>query len=306
MPNNTFEDYKIAIKRKYEEEKEGEHFNYLNAPTRAKLRDLCWEIFERQDTHSDDLTTFNAFFGFPFDLSIRNRFRDEIDKFRPIETYFKGETDPTNVAAVNLGAILLDFHPRPFSKFRTTNLIDEDQEIVDNVGFELGAEKQEGVLVISTGKYSLVGSKQMSFLGSKNQKFRETLSKKSKGEKVSIVLICCLVSLSIYLAFLKKECMQWTNDHYEFVDCDLEEEGVIRFAAIEPLDKRVEDLRKIRVCDTTIFFNKNDAPLVWYAKTGDSIEYFNQAAPHPLDEGKYLKPITAYMIKKHINGKPCH
>ena len=41
MQNNTFEDYKNAVKKKYEIEKDGEHFVYLNNPTRARLRNLC-------------------------------------------------------------------------------------------------------------------------------------------------------------------------------------------------------------------------------------------------------------------------
>ena len=301
MPNNTFEDYKIAVKKKYEVEKEGRHSNFLSSPTRAKLRDLCWEIFERGDLHRDDLIVFNSFFGFAFDLSIRNKFREEIDKFRPIETFFKGETDPANVEAVNLGAILLDFHPRPFSKFRVTDLMDADKEIDKIVDFEFDTNRVEDVSVVPMGVDLPIGSKQRPFLGSIKQKFL----KKSKGEILSVAFICCSVPSSIYLTFFKKECMQWSNDHYEFVDCDLKVEGFASYVAIAPLDERVVDLKKIKVCDTTTFFNKNEEPVTKYAKTGDSIEYFNQFAPHPLVSGKYLKPITKHMIRKYVNGTPC-
>lgn len=98
--------------------------------------------------------------------------------------------------------------------------------------------------------------------------------------------------------------MQWSDDHYEVVDCDLEVKDPGSFTEIIPLDKRVIDLKKINVCDTTTFFNKNEEPVIWYGKTGDSIEYFNQFAPHPLVAGRYLKPITVYMIREHINSKP--
>ena len=54
MPNNTFEDYKKAVKKKYEKEKNSEHSFYLEIPTRGKLRTLCWELFQQQNRNQDD------------------------------------------------------------------------------------------------------------------------------------------------------------------------------------------------------------------------------------------------------------
>lgn len=204
MPNNTFEDYKIAVKKKFKEEKEGRHSNYLSSPTRAKLRDLCWEIFERQDSHPDDLTVFNSFFGFPFDLATKNKFREEIDKFRPIETFFKEATDPTNVDAVNLGAILLDFHPRPFSKFRTCDLVGVDKESDNLSDLELHNKNADGALLIAGSENTAtVGTKTAFFVGIKDR-FLESLVKKSKWEIVGVALIFSLLFIVTYLAFLKK------------------------------------------------------------------------------------------------------
>ncbi|MRX68319.1 hypothetical protein SAMN06265349_103421 [Flavobacterium resistens] len=114
--NNTLEEYKKAIKIKYELEKEGEHFDYLYNPSRGKLRDLCWLIFENKPTQ-DDLNVFKNLLCLDFDHTKKNKFKEQKDKFRPIETFFKGETDPSNIDAINLAAILVDFQPRPFKKF---------------------------------------------------------------------------------------------------------------------------------------------------------------------------------------------
>ncbi|TDP02284.1 hypothetical protein [Flavobacterium sp. 245] len=114
--NNTLEAYKKAIKIKYELEKEGEYFDYLYSPSRGKLRDLCWLIFENNPSQ-DDLNVFRNLLGLDFDHTKKNKFKEQKDKFRPIETFFKGETDPSNIDAINLAAILVDFQPRPFKRF---------------------------------------------------------------------------------------------------------------------------------------------------------------------------------------------
>ena len=107
MQKITFEDYKKAVKKKYEKEKNSEHSFYLEIPTRGKLRTLCWELFQQQNRNQDDLNVFSSLLGLPFDINRKNKFDEQIDKFRPIEKYFKGETDPANVEAVNMAAILV-------------------------------------------------------------------------------------------------------------------------------------------------------------------------------------------------------
>nr|WP_294779321.1 hypothetical protein [uncultured Flavobacterium sp.] len=116
MNNNTLKQYKKAIRAKYEIEKEGKYFDYLYKPSRGKLRDLCWLIFENNPSQ-DDLNVFRNLLGLEFDHTKKNKFKEKKDKFRPIETFFKGETDPANIDVVNMAAILVDFQPRPFKKF---------------------------------------------------------------------------------------------------------------------------------------------------------------------------------------------
>ena len=124
--NNTLEDlYKKAVKEKYEEAKNGDDFFFLNAPTRGKLNKLCWEKFTNNDMHSNDLNVFNSLLGISFDINSKNKFKKEADVFRPVEKFFKGETDPDKIEVVDMAAILVDFQPRPFNKFRR-KVDDED------------------------------------------------------------------------------------------------------------------------------------------------------------------------------------
>lgn len=124
MKNNTLQQYKNAIRKKYEIEKEGKYFDYLYKPSRGKLRDLCWLIFENNPT-KEDLNVFSNLLGLDFDHTKKNKFKEKKDKFRPIETFFKGETDPSNIDAINMAAILVDFHPRPFKKFYENSKTEE-------------------------------------------------------------------------------------------------------------------------------------------------------------------------------------
>jgi hypothetical protein len=124
MQNNTLEKYKKAIRKKYDIEKEGRYFDYLYKPSRGKLRDLCWLIFEN-NTAKEDLNVFSNFLSMDFDHTKKNKFKEKKDKFRPIETFFKGETDLSNIDAINMAAIMVDFHPRPFKKFYENSKTDE-------------------------------------------------------------------------------------------------------------------------------------------------------------------------------------
>ncbi|MTH15675.1 hypothetical protein [Flavobacterium sp. LC2016-01] len=137
--NNTLEEYKKGIKIKYELEKEGEHFDYLYSPSRGKLRDLCWLIFENKPTQ-DDLNVFRNLLCLDFDHTKKNKFKEQKDKFRPIETFFKGETDPSNIDAINLAAIMVDFQPRPFKRFNEKCRIEETKMVENAERSKVSAE----------------------------------------------------------------------------------------------------------------------------------------------------------------------
>ncbi|WP_228012069.1 hypothetical protein [Flavobacterium hungaricum] len=128
MNNNTLKQYKKAIKNKYEIEKEGKYFDYLYKPSRGKLRDLCWLIFESNPSQ-DDLNVFRNLFSLDFDHTKKNKFKEKKDKFRPIETFFKGETDLTNIDAINMAAIMVGFEQRPFKKFYQNCKIEESKPV---------------------------------------------------------------------------------------------------------------------------------------------------------------------------------
>jgi hypothetical protein len=328
MPNNTFEDYKKAVKNKYETEKDNGHSFYLKIPTRGKLRNLCWELFLEQNRNQDDLKVFSSLLGLPFDINRKNKFDEQIDKFRPIETFFKGETDPTNVEAVNMAAILVDFEPRPFNKFRIHNLYKDEIQDHDNNAEIANTERQsiDSSLMLDTfldekekergiEKGIVEESKEVkesvveemkpqpqainTFVAFQKNPFGK-LNRRIKNAIIGVAMVLCIGFPIIFFAFPAKGCMQWTGNNYEIVDCDSKAAD----NNIELLNSNQIDLKKIEVCDTTTFF-RNGKAVVFYARTGNSLECFNQIGYHPERPGQYLKPITIYMKNKYISNKPC-
>ncbi|MDQ6470883.1 hypothetical protein RB619_09540 [Flavobacterium sp. LHD-80] len=178
MMNNTLEEYKKGIKIKYELEKEGEYFDYLYSPSRGKLRDLCWLIFENNPTQ-DDLNVFRNLLCLDFDHTKKNRFKEQKDKFRPIETFFKGETDPSNIDAINLAAILVDFQPRPFKRFNG-KCRNEEAKLAENIG-GIGATaaiENEVIELKSFVKNENVASKEVPKRGNLFFNLKDIFSKK--------------------------------------------------------------------------------------------------------------------------------
>lgn len=171
MQNNTLKNYKKAIINKYNLEREGEHFDYLYQPSRGKLRDFCWMIFEDGAT-PDDLNVFRNFFSMDFEPTKKNKFKEKKDKFRPIETFFKGETDLTNIDAINMAAILVDFQPRPFKKFRTLEI-----EQVESVVKAKVKTKASDIEVFAKSKKEKTGKKRKE--KSLFENFKNLFSKKT-------------------------------------------------------------------------------------------------------------------------------
>lgn len=150
MYNNTLneDDYKEAVRSKFEKEKDGIYSNYLNNPSQANLRDLCWKIFKSNE-NTDDLNAYSDFFKFKFDSNNEDTSTTYTDKFKKVGRFFKRETKPAKIDTINFAAVLVDFEFRPFAKFKKyynngqknteeeKNLIDETETVED---FEIESE----------------------------------------------------------------------------------------------------------------------------------------------------------------------
>ncbi|MFV8341038.1 hypothetical protein [Flavobacterium sp. XS2P39] len=295
--------YKEAIKSKYEKEKTGIHSSFLVNPSPARLRMLCEMIF-KENKSSDDLYSFNAFFGFEFNPDNMGKLRNQVDRFKPIGSFLKGKTELTDITAVNMAAILVDFNPRPIQRFlketKATIVLTEEQpgySILDTVGYTSQEERNETSPARTIAIFDNTIKAKASPLAILAQIQNKTISVKQIG-KILMLLLVFLVSGYGVKEFIspKKDCIQWQNDHYEVVDCTIAGIGVLN--EIKPTTAEELKLKKIEVTLQTSFFQKNKA-IVWYCKNNGKLEYFNTAGFHP-ENGKPLKPISQYIIDKYI------
>jgi len=284
---DELEAYKEAIRLKYEIEKMKSYSSFLLVPSRAKLRQLCVERLKDNAT-VDDLKSFHLFFGFEFGMGTINKLQTQTDKFRPIETFLKGETDLTDIEGINIAAILVDFKPRPFNRFIKAdfNLSDERLTTLKNTKSKEYYSVNDSLKPDNTAKAVSV------------QSLKKGLNKKVGIGILSLIGVFSVGYTANGLFFTEKECMQWQKNHYELVDCD--EKGTEGLTLIEPVRKDVLNLKQIDVCDTTTFFKKGK-PVVWYCKVAGKPEFFNTHGVHP-ETGKALRPVTYYIIKKYVES----
>ncbi|WP_152561015.1 hypothetical protein [Flavobacterium sp. ASV13] len=320
MSNITFEDYKNAIKAKYEKEKEeGDYSNNLSSPTPANLRKLCVKRF-KSNPDKEDLNAFESFFDFPFDKDKKNLFGDdEMNKLEAVKRFFQGKTEKPSEDTIQLAAILVDLRPRPFNKYKK-QMDEEDVQLIDILrGTSDSAKEVSSDNLSDKVKVENSNNSEADFVieeplpvQSKEVKSEETsistfvnMDEKPKSNKLkylAIVAVLAGLGLIIFLALPRKECMQWSGDHYEIVDCNLKSEGFISGSPVELLDENLVGLKKIKVCDTTVYFDKNHNAIIWYAKKGDSIDFFNNHGRHP-ENNSPLRPVTKYILDKYVNKK---
>lgn len=312
MSNFTIEDYKNAIKAKYKEEAEGEYSNYLSSPTPANLRKLCVKRFQTNNNR-EDLNGFESFFDFPFDKDKRNLFgSDELNKLESVRRFFQGKTEKPNDDTIQLAAILVDLRPRPFNEYRkqqdpeNQKLIDElrgTNDLKEEVSSNILVEEEESHISIDS-EINLPPYEEEPVQTTERMDIQPVFGaiEKTKSKKPLYVAIAAgvagLIVLFIFV-FSQKECMQWSNDHYELVDCNLKIESFGIANQIELIDKSALNLKKVEVCDTTQFFDKNGDAIIWYAKTANGIDFFNGHGRHP-ENNRSLRPVTKYIIGKYV------
>jgi len=285
MKINTIDDYKKGVKTKYEEAKTGNFSGFLLKPSPAELKNLCLVFFDK-GFNKWDQEIVERFFELDDKSNKRKQIECfDVDKFKPIGNFLKGKTETTRVVNLDLIAFLVDFNPRPYRKFISRNKCELTDGIALNETLKFEIEENENEVL-----------------------FFEEFKNKSVSKRIVFLLLLLFVlgtaGYGVKNIFLpNKNCMVWTENHYEVVECDKVNDTV----EVCPFNQNIlENFKKISVCDTTTFFShKNiEKPLVWYGKSLDKkeYEYFNCPGLHP-ETGKTLKPISKYIIGKYILNK---
>lgn len=153
---SNFDDYRLDIKNRYNEMKEGELGNYLRDPNRSSLRDLCVKVY-KNGLNAADREVFNTIFK--LDQSKNEEITIQtyhVEYFRTIQNFFVDNSNLQSREKMNLIAILVDFQSRPYTKYRSvinfnqdnssenqSNLSDEKELINQISEIEIETEKEE-------------------------------------------------------------------------------------------------------------------------------------------------------------------
>lgn len=302
MSKITIEDYKRAIRAKYKIAIEEDVSGILSNPKPAEFRDFYFRIFEK-GLEKIDKEIMEIFFeannNSPLKKAIENC---NTGKLKPIISFLQGG-NTENGPRIEMAAILVNLKPRPFKKFEENGgMIEENRETEKTFHSPQGfftSEKEEKEENQKNGT-EVVGKKVAILDKPTDKSPSERFNKKLKLTIAGIMVVFCLGFIISYYFYPKKQCMQWSGDHYEKVDCELNVNGIMT-SVLEPFDEIKFELKKVTVCDTTTCF-KNGKPIIWYAKTGDAADFFNTHGIHPENE-KALRPVTQYIFNKY--KKPC-
>lgn len=282
MKKNTFKDYKEAVQLFYETAKNNDVSGILFNPSPAQMRTLCLLICDKFISKKEE-EVFRLFFETKEQESLKKSIENcNIDKFRPIISFLRRESDTENAIRVEMAAIIIDFKLRPYAVF----------------------SKTDEVIAITEGNYTVREERTVKTESSKikTPTPTPTSSKSNFKNKIMVGSLVVLSALGVKKTLFKeKECMKWCDDHYELVDCIKEKQGAASYEIIKPYDEREFERKELNVCDTTTFF-VGEKPKVWYDKDKDGLHYFNMNGENP-ESGDLLKPMTNYMIAKYVN--PC-
>lgn len=279
---NTFKDYSSQILEKIPIARKNDATGFLVKPSPAQLRNYC-DFLLTAKMSNDDIKTLKSFLLTTNDndeVAILLK-KVDIDKFRPIQNFLEGKILNPAPIIIEMTAILIDFKPRPYFKFqkgknleskiddsteKSKNEENKEKEIVDG-----NIKKKPTFIKIAAGVLGLAGISSIGFVNFKND--------------------------------AQTNCMQWKDNHYERVDCNLNTtSNLYEQNPIEIYSPEVYELKKINVDENTVFF-KNGKATVFYLKINDSVlEYYNRAGFHPVSN-KPLKPITKYMITKYVKNQ---
>lgn len=331
MKNNTLDDYKKAIRVKYDEIINLNPDGYLQNPSRGNLRSKSLVLLD--NINADDLIVYRRFFDLKNDADARKEIEKfDIDKFRPLQSFLLGKNENPSDIKLEMLAILVELESRPFKKFMMggitkSNIHQEakqsEEKTEDAVNSEENkeVEKTKDAKKVSTYEHLNASHKNehikqdssdripvtaaRNFSSNKNSQVLRKERSYYKPTAIHFVLVSLIIGVFLYGYFTKyifteHECMAWKDDHYEAISCNTEVNSFMG-ATIVHIDKETLKYQKrVTACDTTTFFMPDGRPCVWYCKMPNgTIEYFSYPGLHPTT-GKTLKKITRYMINKYV------
>jgi hypothetical protein len=291
-------DYSNLVIQEYRRKKEENQLSLnLMLPSPAKLRDECLQVCEHRYMPKDE-KALKLFFGRGDDKAtfLRVIERCKADKFRPLVNHLNNGTESTEPKNVELLAWLIDFKDRPFDLGKQYALpaqvvLRDPSIVVEETRLdEEGPDEEESM----SGMPHIAAA----VSGRLRPKFKLGLI----GGFICVLFFLGTGSYWIYRIKMAsgvgadiQKCMYWDGDHYEPISCNEKFGDAIAIA----LDTdKVEHFRKILRSDT---ITEASIGKLWYVRYNGDYEFYTSDGYHPLDPRLRLKPLTAFIIRKHVH-----
>ncbi|MGJ1266699.1 hypothetical protein ACR78F_10415 [Sphingobacterium spiritivorum] len=298
-----FIDYQeIVIKRYKEIKAKGDLPNNLAHLTPANLRNECLNICRDRFIENEDI--LRTFFGSAQDQPTTFRLIRGIDieRFQPLINFLKESTSATNSNNIELLAWLIDFTPRPYSKWEIESRLNKPEITSDPPGEEETGPKPPVDTTLggreNPGEDTSQSEPEVVIILPPPPK-KPWFKRNIKQTALSLMAATTLCGGTYMVAYNGSQgCMYWTGDRYKSVPCQEKVEG----ATVLALDSaKLLNFRKINIPDTLTISSINN---LWYTKiTVDSAEFYTGSGFHPLFPEKRLKPVTPYILNKYVLNK---
>ena len=259
----------------------------LKLPTPGMLRDQC-ELVCRERYEERDEMTLKTFFGEGRNKEtfLKAMANFDVNRFKPLIRYLNGVTNRTDPKNIELLAWLIDFERRPFQfdvDYRLSEPVVQVEKTVARV--------TEPVVEVDNPE------------GNRDRGLVRTFN--SKMAYATLVVILAIIGIGVYFVRERRTpppptaWMRWVGDHFKQVPNSESLGDTVAF----PLDSAVL-LHFKRITDTCVI-TVASIGRVWYAKINGKLLFYNSLGLgfDPVDTQFRLKPLTRFMISKHVN--PC-
>ncbi len=269
----------------------------LERPSPAKLKTFCLKLLKT--LAKEDRQIFFEFFNplnekIDLETSIKGF---DLDKLEPVRNFMIGKTTKPGDHIAKLVAVLIDFQPRPYNKWREVRYGISNGNLGETSGDGLPSTIINDERVDITQTNGELGLEEKENAGNKAQK----QLRRPKFKKIAlygIVIASALFTTHKLTKYFNHECMYWNGADYISIPC---RDTIIQKPKIA-LDKaKMKNLRRITQLDTLT--KENTLGKTWYTKINkDSIELYTAPGEHPIN-GKVLKPATDYILDKYVFSK---
>jgi hypothetical protein len=292
-----YADYERLVMDDYQRKKSDSNLSSLLIhPTRAKLRSECERLCKGELLKKDEKVIREFCEDWDNTRTCLQIIKDcDVDKFRPLVNFLKGNTENTDHRNIYLLAWLTDFPDRPFVDGKKYELPEDTQSdaekpepATDNYIDETPFPVKAGIP--NSGTEEAIR---------KNLTNIEAVNPKRSFRKVLLTgVLLAATGAGGYLWFNwpgNGACMYWAKDHFQQIPCN----QPIPNALVIALDTaRLANFKKITKVSS---ITRQAIGRLWYSKINNEVEFFTAAGEHPVVFGRRLKPVTSYIISKYCD-----